>query len=109
MLLALRHKLAYGDDNWQTKPHKPAEARAFKLWRIVVSNSLFYRLTLGALALLQRPFVSKNGIISKVIGPAGAWTKDRDLPPLAKQSFHKRWQKKKRNKASFESSGVENG
>ena len=50
------------------KPHKPAEAMAFKLWRMVVSNSLFYRLTLGALTLLQRPFISKNGMISKIIG-----------------------------------------
>lgn len=109
MLLALRHKLAYGDDNWQTKPHKPAEAITFKVWRKVVSNSVFYRLTLGALTLLQRPFVSKNGMISKIIGPAGAWTNDRDLPPLAKQSFHKRWKRKKRNKISFEKSEVENG
>ena len=109
MLLALRHKLAYGDDNWQTKPHKPAEAMAFKLWRMVVSNGPLYRFTLGVLTMLQRPFISKNGMISKLIGPAGAWTDGRDMVPLAKQSFHKRWKKKKKNKTSFKNNGEENG
>jgi len=98
MLLALRHKLAYGDSDWQTRPHKPTEARAFKLWKMVVGNSTFYRLTLSALSLLQRPFVAKNGMLTKIFGPAGAWTNDRDLPPLAKQSFYRRWQRKKRDK-----------
>ena len=109
MLLALRHKLAYGDDNWQTKPHKPTEAMAFKLWRMVVSNGPLYRFTIGVLTMLQRPFISKNGMISKLIGPAGAWTDGRDMVPLAKQSFHKRWKKKKKNKTSFKNNGEENG
>ncbi len=109
MLLALRQKLAYGDTYWQTKPHKPTEARAFKLWRMVVGNSVLYRLTLSVLTQLQRPFIAKNGMISKVFGPAGAWTRDRDLPPLAQESFHRRWQRKKKNKPSRESSEVENG
>ena len=109
MLLTLRQKLAYGDTYWQTKPHKPTEAKAFKLWRMVVGNSVLYRLTLGVLTQLQRPSIAKNGMISKVFGPAGAWTRDRDLPPLAQESFHRRWQRKKKNKPSRESSEVENG
>ena len=40
---------------------------------------------------------------------AGAWTDGRDMVPLAKQSFHKRWKNKKRNMTSFKNNGEENG
>jgi L-lactate dehydrogenase complex protein LldF len=109
MLLALRQKLAYGDSDWQVRAHKPAEAMAFKLWRRLVTNGTLYRMTLHALALVQRPFISKNGMITKMFGPAGAWTKDRDLPPLARQSFSSRWQKKKTEKTRAEKGEAPNG
>ncbi|MBT8359543.1 MAG: iron-sulfur cluster-binding protein [Deltaproteobacteria bacterium] len=95
MLLALRNKLAYGDPDWQTKPHKPGEAMAFKFWRLLVTNGALYRLALATFSIVQRPFIGKNGMIAKLFGPAAAWTKDRDLPPLAKQSFRSRWQRRK--------------
>jgi L-lactate dehydrogenase complex protein LldF len=99
MLLALRHKLAYGDPAWQTRQHKPAEALVFKFWSKAISSSSLYRLGLALFGRAQRLFVGKNGMITKMPGPAGAWTKDRDLPPLAKSTFHSRWLKRKRAKS----------
>ena len=65
MLAALRHKLAYGSDRWNTRPHNPAEARAFRFWRLLVTHhsctgpqSVFGR-------LFQRPFIGKNQMIAK--------------------------------------------
>jgi L-lactate dehydrogenase complex protein LldF len=95
MLLALRHKLAYGDPDWETLPHKRGEAFGFKLWRRLVTSSSAYRLCLSIGARLQQPFISKNGMLTRLLGLPGKWTQDRDLPPLAKQTFHSRWRKRK--------------
>jgi len=94
MLLALRHKLAYGDKKWQVKRHKPMEAIGFKFWRIMISSGAVYRAALRFSRLIQRPFVSSSGMITKMIGPASKWTRDRDLPPLAAEPFRERWKKK---------------
>ncbi|MBM9603780.1 LutB/LldF family L-lactate oxidation iron-sulfur protein [Desulfopila inferna] len=94
MLLALRHKLAYGDAKWQARQHKPSEAFAFKLYRLIISNSMFYRLALRCARLLQKPFMGKSGMIGKMMGPGARWTNDRDLPPLAREPFNRRWKKK---------------
>ncbi len=108
MLLALRHKLAYGDKKWQTHRHKPLEAFTFKLWRILIANGKIYRWTLRCAQLLQKPFVGRNKMINRMIGPAGKWTRDRDLPPLAGESFSKRW-KKLHNRKQRKNSEVSNG
>lgn len=109
MLLALRHKLAYGDKNWQTRQHKPIEAIAFKIWRMMVTNGPLYRFSLKCGRLLQHPFKAKNGMIRRMIGPVGAWTKDRDLPSLASESFRSRWRKKHGRKIQKSSDEVGNG
>ncbi len=108
MLLALRHKLAYGDKTWQTKQHKPLEAFSFKLWRLLIANGPIYRFALGCARLVQKPFIGRDGMINKMIGPAGKWTRDRDLPPLAAEPFSKCWQKQHCIKQG-KSSEVENG
>lgn len=91
MLLALRHKLAYGDKNWQTKKHNLAEAMGFKIWRILVNNGPLYRFALRFGRLLQKLFIKKDSVLSRMIGPSAAWLRDRDLPPLAQESFRSRW------------------
>ena len=94
MLLALRRKLAYGDKKWQTRVHKPLEKISFKLWRWLITSAPLYRLALRCGYLLQKPFVDKDGKISKMMGPGAQWTRDRDLPPLAGEPFSTRWKKK---------------
>jgi L-lactate dehydrogenase complex protein LldF len=108
MLLALRHKLAYGDKQWQTRRHKPLEAFAFKIWRMLIANGRIYRLALRSAQLLQKPFIGSNRMINNMPGPAGKWTRDRDLPPLAGESFAQRW-KKQHSKKEGKESGVRNG
>ncbi len=94
MLAALRHKLAYGSDRWNTRQHNPIEAYVYSLWKLLVSNSFLYRLSLRLGWLLQRPFVKKNKMISKMAGLADGWTADRDLPPLAGRTFTDLWKRK---------------
>ncbi|MGW8192709.1 MAG: LutB/LldF family L-lactate oxidation iron-sulfur protein [Desulforhopalus sp.] len=94
MLSSLRHLLAYGSERWNTEQHAPGEARGYRLWRLIVSNSFLYRGAIKIGRLVQRPFVGKNKIVTKMAGPAWAWTKDRDLPPIARTTFGERWAKK---------------
>jgi len=109
MLLALRYKLAYGDESWQTKQHKPLEGLMFKLWRLAVTNGFLYRLLCTGISLLQRPFIADNGMITKGAGPIGDWTRDRDLAPLARRPFSERWRRKRRKNASSARSEVKHG
>jgi L-lactate dehydrogenase complex protein LldF len=46
---------------------------------------------LGRLA--QRPFV-RAGRIRRLPGPLAAWTRTRDLKPLARESFHDWWRRR---------------
>lgn len=108
MLLALRHKLAYGDEKWQTRQHKPMEAFGFKIWRMLISSGWVYRLTLRTARLLQKPFIAESGMISRMLGPAAKWTKDRDLPPLASEPFSVRWKKRQGRSKQMERE-VKNG
>ncbi|MBU1564865.1 MAG: iron-sulfur cluster-binding protein [Proteobacteria bacterium] len=94
MLAALRHKLAYGSDLWNTSQHSPAEAYVYSFWKIVIGNPRFFRLMLRTGRFLQRPFVRKNKMVRKMLGFAGGWTKGRDLPPLARQTFAELWKEK---------------
>ncbi len=97
MLAALRHKLAYGSDRWNTRQHNPAEAYAFNLWRLLVTRSSLYRIFLKISRILQRPFVKivkKNKMITRMAGVGSGWTDGRDLPPLAKKTFTDLWVEK---------------
>jgi L-lactate dehydrogenase complex protein LldF len=84
------------------------EAFGFKLWRLLIANGPLYRLALRFAHLLQKPFVGENRMINSMIGPAGKWTRDRDLPPLAREPFSRRW-KKQHSKKEGANSGVSNG
>ncbi|MGB7749435.1 MAG: lactate utilization protein LutB domain-containing protein [Verrucomicrobiia bacterium] len=60
--------------------------------RVIANRPALWSLgkKLGRLAQpLQRP------ILGTVLDPARAWTKTRDLPPLAKESFKDWWRKRK--------------
>ncbi len=94
MLSALRHKLAYGSDRWDTRQQNPAEAYGYCLWRMIVSSNFLYRNLIRAGRLLQRPFVGKDNMIEKMAGIGSGWTGERDLPPIAKRTFAELWEQK---------------
>jgi L-lactate dehydrogenase complex protein LldF len=94
MLAALRHKVAYGNDRWDSKQQSPAEAYVYSLWKLLIERPWLYRISLRLGWLLQRPFVRKNKMISKMAGLATGWTADRDLVPLAGRSFTELWKGK---------------
>ncbi|MGB3211284.1 MAG: LutB/LldF family L-lactate oxidation iron-sulfur protein [Desulforhopalus sp.] len=94
MLAALRHKLAYGSDRWNTRQHNPAEAYGFYLWRLIVTKSYLYRILVKTGRFFQRPFVRKDSMIRKMMGIASGWTDERDLPPIAKKTFAELWEEK---------------
>ena len=94
MLAALREKLAYGSERWDTSPHNKNEARAFRFWRLLVAHPLLYRAAIALGRLLQRPFVGKDGMIGRMTGPASGWTDGRNLPPIARRTFDQLWKEK---------------
>ncbi|KJR99677.1 MAG: [Fe-S]-binding protein [Desulfobulbaceae bacterium BRH_c16a] len=96
MLAALRHKLAYGSDRWNTRQHNPAEAYAFSFWRLLVTNAFLYRSFIAIGRIFQWPFVKKNKMIKKMAGLASGWTAHRDLPPIAGRTFSELWKEKYR-------------
>ncbi len=94
MLAALRHKLAYGNDRWNTRQHNPVEAYGFSLWRLIITRSFLYRPFVKISRFFQRPFVRKDKMIRKMAGIASGWTDGRDLPPIAKRTFTELWEEK---------------
>jgi L-lactate dehydrogenase complex protein LldF len=94
MLSALRHKLAYGDNQWNVRQHNVKEAYAFAAWQKAISHSSAYQRMIKTARLLQKPFIGKNNMIKKMAGLASGWTDDRDLPPIAKRTFSEIWNEK---------------
>jgi L-lactate dehydrogenase complex protein LldF len=52
-----------------------------------------YDLFLQAAAFGQKMLPQKNGMIRWLPPPMNAWTRDRDLKPIATESFIRRWRK----------------
>lgn len=86
MLLALRKRLAQGDPGWEVKPAGPTEALPFRIWAQLVQSPKAYAMALKTGALAQALLPRENGMIRNMPG-LGAWTRTRDLPPLAKTRF----------------------
>jgi len=93
MLSAMRHKLAYGDGRWQVKPYNRLEAFGFRLWKRAISSRRIYNFLLRLGRLLQKGRIGEAGMICSMPGTASRWTRDRDLRPIAGQSFGDRWRK----------------
>jgi L-lactate dehydrogenase complex protein LldF len=85
MLLALRRRGAEGKPRTATW----GEWAAFKAYGQVARRPNLYQLALKMGRVAQKPLV-KNGRIRRAPGPLKGWTKQRDLPPLAKKSFSSR-------------------
>jgi L-lactate dehydrogenase complex protein LldF len=91
MLSVLRHKLAYGDPQWNVTPHNKSEHRFFSLWSRLVRTPKLYHLLIRLSGVLQRPFLSRDNMVSKLPGKFHGWTTTRDLPPIAESSFRQKW------------------
>jgi len=72
-------------------PKKPIEKLAFKLWAMVMMRPWLYELGAKVGRLAQRVVV-RDGKIGKVsVPPLNAWTGNRDLRPIDRQSFREAW------------------
>lgn len=98
MLSVLRYKLAYGDNHWNVRQHNVAESYVYAGWQKAISHSSAYKRMIKTVRLLQKPFIGKNNMIRRMTGLAAGWTDDRDLPPIAKQTFSEIWDKKYANR-----------
>ena len=67
-----------------------AQALAFKGFEKGMTTPTLYNIGRKAARLAQEP-AKKNGSIRPLPGPLGAWTDNRDLPPLAPKSFRDLW------------------
>ena len=51
----------------------------------------------GLARMGQRLLPRRNGWITRLPGPLGGWTRGRDFPPLAEESFGERWARRNRD------------
>jgi len=93
MLLALRAKLADGDPQWDVSRASSSEKMVFQLWSWMIRNRDIYDFFLRSASIGQKIMPNKNGMIRYLPPPFNGWTKHRDLPPVADESFIKRWKK----------------
>jgi len=93
MLLALRAKLADGDDRWHVERASRSEKAAFQLGSRIIRSRRLYDLLLGLAAWIQRFLPRKNGMLCRLPPPFDGWTRHRDIQPVARESFMQRWKK----------------
>jgi L-lactate dehydrogenase complex protein LldF len=84
MLVALRRDL----DRQRIAPW--IERALFTVGARLLARPALYRLAVHAARLVQRPLV-RNGRIRRLPFALGAWTRTRDLPPVAARTFQERW------------------
>lgn len=96
MLSLLRAKLADGDPKWDVRPHSRVTKLTFGLWSVVMRNRAVYDV-LTALARFGQVLLPRtNGWITRLPGVLGGWTRGRDFPPLARESFAQRWARREK-------------
>jgi L-lactate dehydrogenase complex protein LldF len=66
------------------------ERLIFRLFARLLTMPRLYRLAAPLGRLAQRPF-TRAGVIRKLPGPFGEWTRSRDLPPVAPRTFTEHW------------------
>ncbi|MBI2152807.1 MAG: iron-sulfur cluster-binding protein [Candidatus Rokubacteria bacterium] len=84
MLIELRHRL----DRERIAPL--AERLVFKTFRRLLTSPALFRLSVALGRVAQRPFV-RNGRLRSLPLVFAKWTRTRDLPPVATQTFTQRW------------------
>jgi len=93
LLLHLRSEIT---ENGSHSKKRASERAAFKLWRITMTKPWLYKFSARVGRIFQGALV-RNGKIGKVKGigrvatPLTAWTSNRDLRPIERQSFREVW------------------
>jgi L-lactate dehydrogenase complex protein LldF len=67
-----------------------AERLVFRAFAWLLRHPALFRRAAALGRLLQRPFV-RQGRIRRLPGGLGAWTRRRDLAPVAGRTFSERW------------------
>jgi L-lactate dehydrogenase complex protein LldF len=84
----LHHHLLHNRRNACIQRPSRVEKVAFKLFAFIVDRPALYNLAKRAGRLVQRFYPVLKGTR---LDPAYAWTKTRDLPPIARQTFKEYW------------------
>jgi hypothetical protein len=98
MFLYYRSQDVLGDPYWKGKKRPSSEKRFFKAWISAVTRAWLWNLGIR----MVRPLINKDahdGVISKMKGPFQGWFRTRDLPAMAKKTFHDRWKEIKSREA----------
>ena len=93
MLLALRTKLAEGDPEWNIARASNPEKMIYQLWSGMIRNRSVYDFFMRLASFGQKILPKKNGMIRWLPPPMSGWTQSRDIPPVANESFIRRWKK----------------
>jgi L-lactate dehydrogenase complex protein LldF len=93
MLLALRAKLAEGDSIWGVTPADRKEKLLMQAWSWMIRSRGLYDAVFKLAATGQKLFARKDGMIRRLPPPMNGWTKERDIKPLAKESFIQSWKR----------------
>jgi L-lactate dehydrogenase complex protein LldF len=93
MLLALRTKLAEGDPEWNIARASNTEKMIYQLWSWMIRNRSVYDFFMRLASFGQKILPEKNGMIRRLPPPMSGWTQSRDIPPVANESFMRRWKK----------------
>jgi L-lactate dehydrogenase complex protein LldF len=59
----------------------------------MIRNRSVYDIFLRMASIGQKILPKNNGMIRRLPPPMNGWTKDRDIRPVADESFIKRWKK----------------
>jgi L-lactate dehydrogenase complex protein LldF len=84
MLIELRN------ENVEHEVAPRGERLVFRLFARLLTRPRLFRLAASLGRLAQRPF-ARSGAIRGLPGLFGEWTRTRDLPPGARQTFTERW------------------
>jgi L-lactate dehydrogenase complex protein LldF len=93
MLLALRSKLAQGDPEWNVVRSSTGEKLFYQMWSWIIRNRPVYDFFLRLASVGQKILPHHHNMIHKLPPPMSGWTKDRDVAPVAAESFIKQWKK----------------
>ncbi len=93
MLSLLRSKLADGDPRWNVAPQSRRDKAAFRIWAWIMGNRKILDMACAIGRLGQKLLTRPSGWIRRLPGPLSGWTRGRDFPPLAQESFKQQWQR----------------
>ena len=94
MLLALRARLVENRSQWELRPGNRVEKSAYRAWSVAIRNRALYDGMRWIAAQIQRPATAADGMIHRLPLPFSAWTKSRDIRPLARKTFMAHWREK---------------